>query len=208
MSAPLILGIAGGTGSGKTTIAQAIVRELKDDAAWVDHDSYYKDQSHLGPEERQRINFDHPDALDNELLLQHLLALKRGEGVDKPVYDFKTHTRTEVTTPIAPAPVVVVEGILTLAIVRLREVFDIRIFVDTDADIRLMRRIRRDIEQRGRTFADVRRQYYGTVRPMHMAFVEPSKRYANVIIPEGGENRIAIDLLVGKIRHFLSERAR
>lgn len=208
MSAPLILGIAGGTGSGKTTIAQAIVRELKDDAAWVDHDSYYKDQSHLSPEERQRINFDHPDALDNELLLQHLLALKRGEGVDKPVYDFKTHTRTEDTTPIAPAPVVVVEGILTLAIVRLREVFDIRIFVDTDADIRLMRRIRRDIEQRGRTFADVRRQYYGTVRPMHMAFVEPSKRYANVIIPEGGENRIAIDLLVGKIRHFLSERAR
>lgn len=205
MKRPLTLGIAGGTGSGKTTIATAIVDAITPSCVRMDHDSYYLDQGHLPLEERRKINFDHPDALDNELLAQHLEALHRGERVEKPIYDFVNHVRLEETTPIEPAPVVVVEGILTLAIPRLRERFDVRIFVDTDADIRLIRRIRRDLEQRGRDFGDIRRQYYETVRPMHLAFVEPSKRYADIIIPEGGENRIAIDFVVARIRHFLSE---
>jgi uridine kinase len=206
MSEPLVLGIAGGTGSGKTTIALAIVEALGASAVRIDHDSYYKDQSHLPFEEREQINYDHPDALDNELLREHILALRRGEAIEKPAYDFREHTRKKERTRIDPAPVIIVEGILTLAVSDLRDHMDIKVFVDTDADIRLMRRIRRDLEQRGRSFASVRAQYYKTVRPMHLAFVEPSKRFANVIIPEGGENRIAIDILVGRIRHFLRER--
>ncbi len=205
MSKPLLLGIAGGTGSGKTTIATAIVEAIAPRCVRLDHDSYYADLSHLPFEERTQVNFDHPDALDNDLLVEHIEALRDYRRVEKPIYDFTKHVRTEETTPIEPAPVVVVEGILTLAIPKLRELFDVRIFVDTDADIRLIRRIRRDIEQRGRSFSDVRQQYYGTVRPMHLAFVEPSKRYADIIIPEGGENQIAIDFVVGRIRHFLSE---
>ena len=206
MSEPLVLGIAGCTGSCKTTIALAIVEALGASAVRIDHDSYYKDQSHLPVEEREVINYDHPDALDNELLREHILALRRGEAIDKPAYDFREHTRKKEYTRIEPAPVIIVEGILTLAVSDLRDHMDIKVFVDTDADIRLMRRIRRDLEQRGRSFASVRTQYYKTVRPMHLAFVEPSKRFANVIIPEGGENRIAIDILVGRIRHFLRER--
>lgn len=205
---PLVLGIAGGSGSGKTTIALAIVEALGAAAVRIDHDSYYRDQSHLPLEEREQINYDHPDALDNELLRAHLVALKRGEAIEKPQYDFRMHTRLAASLPIEPAPVVVVEGILTLAVPQLRDQMTIKIFVDTDADIRLMRRIRRDLEQRGRTFASVRAQYYRTVRPMHTAYVEPSKRFADVIIPEGGENQIAIDLVVGRVRHFLAERAR
>lgn len=205
MSDRLVLGISGGTGSGKTTIAMALVDALGPAAVRIDHDSYYKDQSHLPYEERERINYDHPDSLDNELLADHLARLKRGQAIDKPQYDFRTHTRRLERIPVDSAPVILVEGILTLAIPSLRELMAIRIFVDTDADIRLMRRIRRDLEQRGRSFASIRQQYYKTVRPMHLAFVEPSKRFADVIIPEGGENQIAIDLLVGRIRHFLSE---
>lgn len=206
MSPPLVLGIAGGTGSGKTTVAQRIREALLPDVAYVDHDSYYKDQSHLSREGRLQVNYDHPDALDNDLLAEHVRALKGGLAIDKPVYDFTTHARAAECTRVEPAPVVVVEGILTLALDNLRALYDIKIFVDTAADIRLMRRIRRDLEQRGRTFAEVRNQYYGTVRPMHLAFVEPSKRFADIIIPEGGENHIAIDLVVGRIRHFLRER--
>lgn len=205
---PLVLGIAGGTGSGKTTIAHRIADAITPDAVVLDHDSYYADLSHLSFEARQQVNFDHPDALDNGRLLADLERLRSGRAIDKPRYDFKTHTRMTETTPIQPTPVVVVEGILTLAIPALRDAFDIKIFVDTAADIRLMRRVRRDLEQRGRTFAEVREQYYRTVRPMHLAFVEPSKQYADIIIPEGGENRIAVDLVVGKIRHFLHERTR
>jgi uridine kinase len=203
---PLILGIAGGTGSGKTTIAHKIVSALGPDATHIDHDSYYRDQAHLSFEDRVRINYDHPDALDNDLLVEHLGALKAWRGVEKPVYDFVTHTRKTETTSVAPRPVVVVEGILTLAVEALRRQFDVRIFVDTEADIRLMRRIRRDLETRGRSFSEVRKRYYENVRPMHLAYVEPSKRFADVIIPEGGENEIAIDLVVGRIRHFLAER--
>jgi uridine kinase len=202
----LVLGIAGGTGSGKTTIARAIADALGSSAVLIDHDSYYKDQSHLPFEERERINYDHPDSLDNALLSEHLAQLRRGMAIDKPQYDFRDHTRKEERVPIEPAPVILLEGILTLAVESLRKEMSLKIFVDTDADIRLMRRIRRDLEQRGRSFASVRAQYYSTVRPMHLAFVEPSKRFADVIIPEGGENRIAIDLLVGRIRHFLASR--
>jgi uridine kinase len=202
----LVLGIAGGTGSGKTTIANNIVAAIGERAVCIDHDSYYSDLSHLPFEQRQQVNFDHPDALDNDLLIQHLGELRSGRPFLKPHYDFRTHVRTDETTRIEPAPVVVVEGILTLAISELRSMFDVKIFVDTAADIRLMRRIRRDLEQRGRTFSDIREQYYKTVRPMHLAFVEPSKQFADVIIPEGGNNAIAIDLLVGRIRHFLHER--
>lgn len=204
---PLVLGIAGGTGSGKTTVAEKVTEALSPNCAPLDHDSYYKDLSHLPAGDRPKVNFDHPDALDNELLAEHIETLKAGRPVNKPVYDFTTHSRTGKFIVVQPAPVLLVEGILTLALPRLRNLFDIKIFVDTAADIRLMRRIRRDLEHRGRKFADVRAQYYGTVRPMHLAFVEPSKRHADIIIPEGGENRIAIDMVVGRIRHFLLEEA-
>lgn len=199
----MILGIAGGTGSGKTTVAHAIADALGPVAAHVDHDSYYEDQSHLSADARNEVNYDHPDALDNELLAAHLTALKDGKAIEKPVYDFKSHTRGAKTVRIEPAPVIIVEGILTLAVPILRNLFDIKVFVDTAADIRLMRRIRRDLELRGRSFAEIREQYYGSVRPMHLAFVEPSKQFADVIIPEGGRNRIAIDIVVGHVRHHL-----
>lgn len=205
MRTPLIIGIAGGTGSGKTTVAQRIQAALGDDVSLIDHDSYYRDQSELPEEERRRVNYDHPDTLDNELLLAHLVALKRGDPIEKPLYDFKTHTRTATTLRVVPAPVIIVEGILTLAQPKLREVMDIKVFVDTAADIRLMRRIRRDLEQRGRSFESIRAQYYETVRPMHNAFVEPSKEFADVILPEGGKNEIAISVLVGMIRHHVRE---
>ncbi|MCK6551592.1 uridine kinase [Myxococcota bacterium] len=206
MSQPLVLGIAGGTGSGKTTIALALCEALGASVVRVDHDSYYKDQSHLPLSEREQINYDHPDSLDNDLLRDHILALRRWEAIDKPLYEFRDHTRRKDSIRLEPAPVIIVEGILTLGIPTLRELMDIKIFVDTDADIRLMRRMRRDIENRGRSFSSIRHQYYATVRPMHIAFVEPSKRFADVIIPEGGENKIAIELIVGRIRHFLRER--
>ncbi|MCC7380528.1 MAG: uridine kinase [Deltaproteobacteria bacterium] len=205
MHQPLILGIAGGTGSGKTTVAKAIIEALTPSAALIDHDAYYRDQSHLGLEERGLINYDHPDSLETELLIEHLQQLRGGRAIEKPIYDYTQHARSSHTLRIDPAPVIVVEGILTLAVPALRDQFDVKVFVDTDADIRLMRRIRRDLEQRGRSFASIRAQYYGTVRPMHLAFVEPSKRFADVIIPEGGENRIGVDVLVGRIRLFLRE---
>lgn len=201
---PLIIGIAGGTGSGKTTVARAVRKALTDAAcATVDHDAYYRDLAHLPFEERTRVNFDHPDALDNELLCQHLDALHQGQPIDKPVYDFSTHTRSRDVVRIQPRPVVVVEGILVLAHEGIRDRLDIKVFVDTDSDVRLMRRIRRDMEERGRTFAEIRRQYYGTVRPMHLAFVEPSRRFADIIIPEGGENRVAIDMVVRSLSRSL-----
>ncbi|MBI4817580.1 MAG: uridine kinase [Deltaproteobacteria bacterium] len=205
MQRPFVFGIAGGTGSGKTTVAQAIRDTLPKSVLLIDHDSYYKDLSHLSEQERAEVNFDHPDSLDNGLLSTHLAMLKRGEPVNKPVYDFRQHVRTDTTIPLDPAPVVLVEGILTLAIPELRAEFDVKVFVDTAADIRLMRRIRRDIERRGRTFESVRAQYYKTVRPMHVAFVEPSKAHADLIVPEGGQNTIAIDFLVARIRQYLQE---
>lgn len=206
-SACLVLGIAGGTGSGKTTIARAVRDGLPTGSVVaIDHDAYYRDLSHLSFEERSAVNFDHPDALDNTLLIEHLRALRAGQGIEKPVYDFKRHLRAEQTVPLAPAPIVVVEGILTLAVPQLRAMMDIKVFVDTDADIRVMRRIRRDLQDRGRSFESVRHQYYSTVRPMHLLYVEPSKREADVIIPEGGRNLVAVELILGRIRSYLRER--
>ena len=199
----LVLGIAGGSGSGKTTIARAVLHGLAEDSILLEQDHYYRPQGHLSIEDRHQVNYDHPDALDLELLRYHVEELRDGRAVIRPTYDFSTHDRAPEGEKVKPAAVVVVEGILVLSDPRLRELFDVKIFVDTDADIRLMRRIRRDLESRGRSFAQVRKQYYDTVRPMHLAFVEPSKRFADVIIPEGGQNKVAVDLLLGHLKSVL-----
>lgn len=196
---PLIVGIAGGTGSGKTTVAHKLAASMPGRAVTIEHDAYYRDQAHLTFEERTRINYDHPASLESDLLAQHLRALRDGKAVDIPIYDFATHTRAAATRHIEPARVVIVEGILVFAEAVLREQMDIKIFVDTDSDIRLIRRIRRDLEQRGRTFQSVRDQYYSTVRPMHIEHVEPSKRWADLIVPEGGNNTVALDVLLGQL---------
>ncbi|MEZ4363164.1 MAG: uridine kinase [Kofleriaceae bacterium] len=197
---PLVIGIAGGTGSGKTTVSRKLAAAIPEGrCSVIDHDAYYRDQSHLTPQERARINYDHPDSLESSLLAEHLTLLRRCIAVDIPTYDFVTHTRAAETRRIEPAAVLIVEGILVFTDEALRAQMDIKIFVDTDADIRLMRRIRRDLEQRGRTFASVRDQYYSSVRPMHLQFVEPSKRYADLIVPEGGDNHIALDVLLGQL---------
>lgn len=197
---PLIVGIAGGTGSGKTTLAQKIVQSVPESVQIIEHDSYYRDRSELPFEERASVNFDHPDALETELLVSHLKALKAGRPVEVPSYDFVAHCRRHDTTAARPAPVIVVEGILTLADPSLRALFDIKLFVDTDADIRVFRRVRRDMGERGRTFESVREQYYTTVRPMHLQYVEPSKRFADVVILEGSNNSVVLDLLLTKVR--------
>ncbi len=202
----LLVGVAGGSGSGKTTIARSIVESLPaHHVAAIEHDAYYRDLAHLAHEERAKINFDHPDSLDNELFAAHLDALRRGEAIEKPRYDFARHVREAATVHMAPAPIIVVEGILVLALEQIRSRLDVKLYVDTDADIRLMRRIRRDIEHRGRTFAQVRAQYYETVRPMHLAFVEPSKRFADVIIPEGGHNRVAREMILSHLQKFVRD---
>lgn len=197
---PLVVGIAGGTGSGKTTVAKKLVEAMPAErCARIEHDAYYRDQSHLAFDERVSINYDHPSSLETELLAAHLRDLRAGRAVDVPIYDFATHTRRGDTRRVAPAPVIIVEGILVFTDASLREQMDVKIFVDTDPDIRLMRRIRRDLEQRGRTFQSVRDQYYATVRPMHIEHVEPSKRWADLIVPEGGDNRVALDVLLGRL---------
>lgn len=197
---PLVIGIAGGTGSGKTTVAAKLAASIPAGrCALIDHDAYYRDLSGLGAAERDAVNFDHPSSLESDLLAEHLRLLRAGQTVEVPLYDYVTHTRKPTTRRVAPAPVIIVEGILVFVEAVLREQLDIKLFVDTDADIRLMRRIRRDLEQRGRTFGSVRDQYYATVRPMHLEYVEPSKRWADLIIPEGGDNRIALELLLGRL---------
>ena len=197
---PVIIGVAGGTGSGKTTVVREIVSRLgPEDVAVVQHDSYYRDRSGIPPAERAGINYDHPDALETSLLVEHLRALREGHPVDVPVYDFSTHTRTTEVVPLPPRKVVIVEGILVLAEPDLRDLMSMRVFVDTDADIRMIRRLRRDMRDRGRTLESVVEQYLETVRPMHLEFVEPSKRHAHIIIPEGGENEVAVDMLVARI---------
>jgi uridine kinase len=198
---PLVIGVAGGTGSGKSTIAARLAAALPAGTTLViEHDAYYRDRSDLSLAEREALNFDHPDALESELLAAHLGELRAGRAIDLPVYDFKSHTRLAERRRVEPAAVVIVEGILVFAVAALRDALDIKIFVDTDADIRVFRRIRRDLEQRGRSFASVREQYYATVRPMHLQFVEPSKRWADLIIPEGGDNKVAVDVLVSRLR--------
>lgn len=201
---PLVLGIAGGSGSGKSTIAKSILEALPPGAGvLLQQDHYYKPLTHLPPEERERVNFDHPDSLELDLLATHIDALCSGRSIERPTYDFTRHDRVAQGVLIEVTPVIVVEGILVLADEGLRSRFEVKLFVDTDADIRLMRRIRRDLEHRGRTFANVRKQYYETVRPMHMAFVEPSKRFADIIIPEGGQNQVALDFIVSHVRSRL-----
>jgi uridine kinase len=199
----MLMGIAGGTGSGKTLVAKSIGEALSQRIVVIGQDSYYIDRAELPFEERAKINYDHPDAFDHELLINHLQQLGRGQPIDMPVYDYATHARSNETVRIAPAPIIVVEGILALAVRSLREMFDVKIFVDTDADVRFIRRLSRDIKERGRTPDSVIEQYMGVVRLMHLEFVEPSKRYADIIVPEGGYNRIAIDFIVTKLRTLL-----
>jgi uridine kinase len=201
MTSRLVLGIAGGSGSGKTTIARAVLEALPPGVGvLIEQDHYYRAQPHRTLEERERVNYDHPNALELELLCKHLDELRAGRPIVRPTYDFAVHDRAPEGARIEAAPLVVVEGILVLADERLRARFDAKIYVDTDADIRLMRRVRRDLEQRGRMFAQIRKQYYESVRPMHLAFVEPSKRFADVVVPEGGQNRVALELLLGLVR--------
>lgn len=206
-AAPIVIGIAGGTGSGKTTVANVILSRVgAERIALLAHDAYYRDLLDLPRAQRDIINFDHPDSLETGLLVRHLEGLRRREAVDVPIYDFTTHARTNLTRRIEPQPVILVEGILIFAERTLRELFDVKIFVDTDPDVRFIRRLQRDIEERGRTVASVIQQYQMTVRPMHLEFVEPSKRYADVIIPEGGLNTVAMDMVVARIQTLLTDR--
>jgi uridine kinase len=201
---PVVIGVAGGTGSGKTTVAhQVLERASTEKLSLIQHDAYYKDLSELPVAQRAILNFDHPDALDNGLLIAHLQELKAGRPIDVPVYDFTSHTRTEQTRHVEPSRVILVEGILIFADVALRRLMDVKIYVDTDADIRFIRRLQRDIAERGRTMDSVIHQYLATVRPMHQEFVEPSKRYADIIIPEGGFNEVAIEMIATRIRALL-----
>ncbi len=197
---PLIIGIAGGSGSGKSTVASRIAAGIgAAHVAFLDMDAYYRDRADLSLEERRRVNWDHPDAFDTALLAEHLAALGRGEAIGKPTYDFIDHRRARETVRVAPADVIVIDGILLLVDERVRERCDVKVFVDTDADIRLIRRIRRDMVVRGRPLDEILDQYLTTVQPMHLQFVEPSKRYADLIIPRGGENEVAIQLLLASI---------
>ena len=203
---PLAVGVAGGTGAGKTTISQAILDDVgRDRIAYIQHDAYYRDLGHLPLAQRREQNMDHPNALETELLLEHLADLRRGEAVRVPVYDFASYRRTERTTLVSPRPVILVEGILVLATPELREELDVKVYVDADADIRLIRRLQRDILERGRDLDKVIAQYLDTVRPMHLQFVEPSKRYADVIIPEGGRNRVALEMICARLRATLGD---
>jgi uridine kinase len=202
---PIILGVAGGSGSGKTTVVRAIIAGLGNaHAAVIHHDSYYRDTSHLSPEQRAAINYDHPDSLETELLVEHLKELRAGRAVAVPVYDFAEHSRKQDRQHVHPQKVIIVDGLLILWDPHLRALMDIKVYVDTDADLRFIRRLERDLVERGRTTESVVRQYTRTVRPMHLEFVEPSKRYADVIVPEGGHNAVAIDMLVTKLRAILA----
>jgi uridine kinase len=201
---PLVIGIAGGSGSGKTTVAQTILQRVGPDRiSFLQHDAYYKDLSGLPPAQRAEVNFDHPNSLENELLIRHIQELRNSRAVEVPIYDFSIHSRTERTFTVKPRSVILVEGILIFAEAELRDLFDVKIFVDTDADLRFIRRLQRDISERGRTTESVIKQYLSTVRPMHLDFVEPSKRYADVIIPEGGFNTAALDMVVARIEALL-----
>lgn len=201
---PLTIGVAGGTASGKTTVARRLVERLgTHPVALLDQDSYYRDLADLPLEERARFNFDHPDAFDTALLVRHLEELRDGKAVDKPVYSFTQHTRTGETVRVNPGDVVILEGILILALEPVRELLDVKVFVDSDADVRVLRRVSRDIKERGRDFDGVVEQYFRTVRPMHFGFVEPSKRYADIIIPHGGLNDIAIEMVAGAVQKRL-----
>lgn len=204
----IVIAVAGGTGSGKTTVANAILNRVgAEHIAYIPHDAYYRDLSDLPYRLRTQVNFDHPDSLETDLLIEHLKQLRAGHAVEVPIYDFTTHTRTDRTQHVEPAPVILVEGILIFTEPALRALFDVKIYVDTDADVRFVRRLRRDVQERGRSTESVCDQYLATVRPMHLEFVEPSKRHADIIIPEGGLNDVAIELVAARIRSLLLEQA-
>lgn len=206
MSKPILIGITGGTGSGKSTIADALYSNFSNDCiAMIQQDMYYKDQSHLSMEDRVKTNYDHPNAFDNNLLVSHLESLLNGHSIQKPSYDFSIHNRIEDTTKVEPKEIVIVEGILILEDPRIRELLDIKIYVDTDADVRIIRRMVRDINERGRTMESVINQYLNVVKPMHNQFTEPTKKFADIIIPEGGHNKVAIDIIVAKIKEVLGK---
>ncbi len=205
MSKPLIIGVAGGTGSGKSTVAKEIYESLPDEnISFIEQDAYYKDQSHLTYEERVKTNYDHPLAFDTELLLKHLTALLNNEVIEKPIYNFSKHNRETETVSVYPKDIVIIEGLLVLDDQRLRDLMDIKIFVDTDADVRIIRRITRDINERGRTLDSVINQYLTTVKPAHEQFVEPTKKFADIIIPEGGYNKVAIDIMTTKVMSIMN----
>jgi uridine kinase len=205
----MIIGICGGTGSGKTTVANRILESVsEDEVIFLQQDSYYRNLDELPLDIRNVVNFDHPDAIDNDHLVEHVRALKAGEAVELPLYDFKTHSRRAETLHMEPRPIIIIEGILIFAVQRLLDEMDIKVYVDTPDDIRFIRRLRRDVAERGRTAESVIEQYLATVRPMHMQFVEPSKRYADVIIPEGGHNLVSIGLISGRIRERLADARR
>lgn len=204
---PVTIAVAGGSGSGKTTVSQALLEQVgSHHIAYLPHDAYYKDLRHLPEVQRREVNFDHPNSLDTPLLIRHIQALHNWQPVEIPIYDFTHHARTDQTQHVEPHPIVLVEGILIFAEPALRELFDVKIFVDTDADIRFIRRLQRDIAERGRTAESVIEQYLRTVRPMHLEFVEPSKRYADVIIPEGGYNMVAVEMVADRIRSMLAQK--
>jgi len=201
---PFIVGIAGGSGSGKSTVARYVAQALRaESVAFIDMDAYYVNLAHLSLDERRKVNWDHPDAFDWPLLISHLERLASGESIEKPVYDFVTHTRSNITVDVPPARVVVIDGILLFTDQRVRDLCDVKIFVDADADLRLIRRIRRDTNKRGRPLAEILEQYLTTVHPMHLEFVEPTKRYADVIVPRGGHNAVAVDMIVSNIQRRL-----
>jgi uridine kinase len=205
---PVVIGVTGGSGSGKTSVTKAICESFKGHSIlMLEQDYYYKDQSSLPFEERLKTNYDHPLAFDNDLLIEHIKNLLRYEPINKPVYDYSKHTRSNEVIPVEPKDVIILEGILVLEDKRLRQLMDIKLFVDTDADLRIIRRLMRDIKDRGRTIDSVIEQYVNVVRPMHNQFIEPTKRYADVIIPEGGHNHVAIDLMVTKIQTILEQKS-
>ncbi len=202
---PVIIGVAGGTASGKTTVSDAILERVgRQHIIYLQHDSYYRDLGHLPLEERAQLNFDHPDALETELLVSHLRQLQAGEPVEVPIYDFATYRRSAETRRMEPRSVILLEGLLIFVDKELREMMDVKLYVDTDADLRFIRRLQRDIQERGRTMESVIHQYLTTVRPMHLEFVEPSKRYADIIIPSGGFNTTAIDVIVARVERLLA----
>src|SRR4051812_10351594 len=208
MRKPVVIGVTGGSGSGKTSVTNAIYESLKDLSILVlQQDYYYKDQHNVPYEQRLKTNYDHPLAFDNDLLIKHIEKLLRYEAIEKPVYDYSIHTRSDKVIPVAPKEVIILEGILVLEDERLRNLMDIKLYVDTDADLRIIRRLERDIRERGRTFDSVIDQYLNVVRPMHNQFIEPTKRYADIIIPEGGQNHVAIDLMVTKIQTILEQKS-
>jgi uridine kinase len=204
---PLVIGLAGGSGSGKTTVARAIEEAIVPESVLIDQDAYYRDLAHLALEERKRVNFDHPDAFDTELMIAQLQALAAGRAVEKPTYDYPAHTRAAATVRVVPRDVILVEGILLFADARLRELFDVKVFVDVADDVRFIRRLQRDVVERGRSMESVIQQYLTTVRPMHLEFVEPSKRWADIILPEGGQNRIGIEMIIARVEREARRRA-